>query len=59
MGQDTKSANERELRYKLMGDPVQANTMRLKYIAPTPYFETDKCWSATNPSVQFPHYNGN
>lgn len=58
MVQDIKAANERELRYKLMEDPVQANTMRLKYVTPTPYFETDKCWSTTNPPVQFPHYNG-
>lgn len=56
LSRDMKAATERDLRDKMMGDPSGASTLRLKYVSPAPYFETDKCWTTENPPVQFPHY---
>ena len=53
---DMGAQNERDLRGKLMEDPVEAKALRLKYIPIAPYFETDRCWMSDNPKVAFPHY---
>lgn len=58
LGRDMNSGSERELREKMMNDPVQAKATRLQYVPLAPYFDIDRCWTTKNPPVAFPHYNG-